>query len=129
MANRIFSIIGWVGTALVFASLAIRYALPARDQYAYYLALAGLACMVVYMASQWRDILAFFSTRQARYGTLAASSLFIVLGILIAVNYIGAQQNKRWDLTAGQVFSLSDQSRNILSKLDSPLELLVFTQN
>ena len=42
MVNRIFSIIGWVGTALVFASLAIRFGLPAKDQYAYYLAVGGL---------------------------------------------------------------------------------------
>jgi ABC-type uncharacterized transport system involved in gliding motility auxiliary subunit len=129
MANRIFSIIGWVGTALVFASLALRFGMPAQDQYAYYLALGGLACMLVYMASQWRDIAAFFGRRQARYGTLAASSVLIVLGILVAVNYIGARQNKRWDLTAAKQFSLSDQSRNVLAKLDSPLQLMVFTQN
>jgi ABC-type uncharacterized transport system involved in gliding motility auxiliary subunit len=129
MANRIFSIIGWVGTALVFASLAMRFGMPAQDRYAYYLALGGLACMLVYMASQWRDIAAFFGRRQARYGTLAASSVLIVLGILVAVNYIGSRQNKRWDLTAAKQFSLSDQSRNVLAKLDSPLQLMVFTQN
>jgi ABC-type uncharacterized transport system involved in gliding motility auxiliary subunit len=129
MANRIFSIIGWIGTALVFASLAIRFLMPARDQYAYYMALAGLACMLVYMAGQWRDIAAFFGRRQARYGTLAASSLLIVLGILIAVNYIGAQQNKRWDLTSAKQFSLSDQTTNVLRKLDAPLQMMVFTQN
>jgi ABC-type uncharacterized transport system involved in gliding motility auxiliary subunit len=129
MANRIFSIIGWIGTALVFASLAIRFGLPAQEQYAYYLALGGLACMLVYMASQWREIARFFGRRQARYGTLAASSLLIVLGILIAINYIGSRQNKRWDLTAAKQFSLSDQSRNVLQKLDAPLHMMVFAQN
>src|SRR5688572_15940946 len=135
MANRIFSIIGWVGTALVFTAVAIwvtgrTRALPASwDTYRYYLALGGLACMLVYMASQWRDIASFFTRRQARYGTLAASSVFIVLGILIAINYIGKQQNKRWDLTAAKQFSLSDQSRNVLEKLDAPVQIMVFAQN
>jgi ABC-type uncharacterized transport system involved in gliding motility auxiliary subunit len=136
MENRIFSIIGWVGTALVAAALLIwlasgtSYAPPANwDQYRFYLALAGLVCMLVYMASQWRELGTFFGRRQARYGTLAASSVAIVLGILIAVNYIGKQQNKRWDLTAAKQFSLSDQSRNVLSKLDSPLHVMVFAQN
>jgi len=128
MVNRIFSIVGWVGTALVFASLAIRFGLPARDQYAYYLAVGGLVCMVVYMLGQWREIAKFFVRRQARYGTLAASSTLIVLGILVAVNYIGKQQSKRWDLTAAKQFSLSDQSRNVLAKLDAPLHVTVFTQ-
>jgi ABC-type uncharacterized transport system involved in gliding motility auxiliary subunit len=51
-----------------------------------------------------------------------------VLGILVAVNYIAKQQSKRWDLTANQQFSLSDQSRQVLAKLDSPLEVKVFAQ-
>ena len=69
-----------------------------------------------------------FSRRQARYGTLAGVSILVVLGILVAINYIGAQQNKRWDLTANKQFSLSDQSRNVLAKLDSPLQIRVFAQ-
>ena len=69
-----------------------------------------------------------FSRRQARYGTLAATSVLVVLGILVAINYIGARQNKRWDLTATKQFSLSDQSRNVLAKLDAPLQVLVFSQ-
>jgi hypothetical protein len=128
MVNRIFSIIGWVGTALVFASLAIRFGLPAKDQYAYYLAVGGLVCMILYMAGQWREIGRFFGRRQARYGSLAASSVLIVLGILVAINYIGKQQSKRWDLTAAKQFSLSDQTRNVLAKLDAPLHIAVFTQ-
>src|ERR1700681_1857262 len=128
MVNRIFSIIGWFGTALVFASLAIRFGLPAKDQYAYYLAWGGLVCMLVYMLGQWREIAKFFGRRQARYGSLAASSTLIVLGILVAVNYIGKQQSKRWDLTAAKQFSLSDQTRNVLAKLDAPLHITVFTQ-
>src|SRR4051812_266066 len=128
MANRIFSVIGWIGTALVFAAAAIRLGRPSLDQYAYYLAWGGLACMLVYIASQWREIAGFFTHRQARYGTLAASSVLIVLGILIAVNYIGKRQNKRWDLTAAKQFSLSDQTRNVLAKLDAPLEILVFAR-
>ena len=73
------------------------------------------------MASQWREIAELFSRRQARYGTLAGVSVLVVLGILVAVNYIGKRQNKRWDLTANKQFSLSDQSRNVLAKLDAPL--------
>src|ERR1700712_5176192 len=126
MANRIFSIVGWVGTALVFAAVAIRFGMPAREQYAYYLAWAGLVCMLLYIASQWREIGSFFSRRQARYGTLAVTSVLIVAGILIAVNYIGKRQNKRWDLTVAKQFSLSEQSRNVLAKLDSPLEIQAF---
>ncbi len=128
MANRVFGIIGWLGVACVFAAVGIRFGLPAQEQYATYLAYAGLALMVVYIASQWRDIVGFFSSRQARYGTLAASSVLIMLGVLVAANYIGKRQNKRWDLTASKQFTLSDQSRSILQKLEAPLDVLVFAR-
>jgi len=126
MLNRILSLIGWLGTALIFAAAAIRFGFPAREQYVPYLAWGGIACVVAYMAGQWREIAQMFGRRQTRYGTLAGVSFLVVLGILIAVNYIGARQKKRWDLTANQAFSLSDQTRNVVSKLDSPLKISVF---
>jgi ABC-type uncharacterized transport system involved in gliding motility auxiliary subunit len=129
MANRIFGIIAWVGTACVLAAVGIRFGLPAQDQYARYLAWAGLACMVVYMAGQWREIARLFSRRQAQQGTLAGMSLLIVLGILVAVNYIGSRQSKRWDLTASKQFTLADQTKNVLSKLDAPLQVMVFARD
>jgi ABC-type uncharacterized transport system involved in gliding motility auxiliary subunit len=128
MVKRILSLVGYLGTALVFIAMAIKFGYPAKEQWAYYLAWAGLVCVLLYTLSQWREIGAVFSGRQARYGTLAATSVLVVLGILVAINYIGAKQNKRWDLTAAKQFSLSDQSRNVLAKLDSPMQVTVFAQ-
>jgi ABC-type uncharacterized transport system involved in gliding motility auxiliary subunit len=128
MANRIFNIVFWVGVALVGAGAALAR-VPALSRYGEYarpLALAGFVCVLAYTASQWRDIARLFSRRQARYGTLAGASVLIVLGILVAVNYIGSRQNKRWDLTANKQFGLSDQSRNVIAKLDAPLQMLAF---
>lgn len=126
--TRIFNIISWLGIALVVGAVGIRFGVPAQEKYATYLAWAGLACILVYILSQWREIGGFFGSRSGRYGTLAASSLLIVLGILVAVNYIGRKQNKRWDLTASGQFSLSDQSRSVVQKLDAPLKVMVFAQ-
>src|SRR4029434_5254015 len=128
MVNRILSIVGWIGTAMVFVAVGIRFGLPAKEQYAYYLAWAGLVCVLLYTLGQWREIAKVFSRRQARYGTLAGVSILVVLGILVAINYIGARQNKRWDLTANKTFSLSDQTRNVLTKLDAPLQITAFAE-
>src|SRR6266566_7623921 len=128
MVNRILSLIGWLGTALVMIAVAIRFGFPAKEQWAYYLAWSGLVCVLAYTLGQWREIATVFSGRQARYGTLAATSILVVLGILVAINYIGAKQNKRWDLTANKQFSLSDQSKNVVAKLDSPMQVQVFVQ-
>ena len=129
MINRILGIVGWLGAGLVFLGAAIRFGYPSQEQYVPYLVWTGLAGVLAYVAGQWREIAGAFSGRQARYGTLAGVSVLVVLGILVAVNYIGARQNKRWDLTANKAFSLSDQSRNVLAGLDAPLQVMVFAQD
>src|SRR2546423_2099397 len=127
MLTRITGIIGWLGFAAVLVAVGIRFGYPAKDQYATYAAYAGLVCLLIYILGQWRDIAKLFTRRQARYGTLTGVSIVVVLGILVAINYIGARQNKRWDLTANKQFSLSDQTRTVLRKLDAPLRVRVFS--
>jgi gliding motility-associatede transport system auxiliary component len=128
MMNRILSLIGWLGTAMVFVAVAIRFGYPAKEQWAFYLAWGGLVCVLAYTLGQWREIAKVFTRRQTRYGTLMGVSILVVLGILVAINYIGSRQNKRWDLTANKQFSLSDQSRNVAAKLDAPMQVQVFVQ-
>src|SRR5881296_4578225 len=130
MMKRVLNVVGWIGTALVFVALALARVSTFNnyEQYSKPLAIAGLICVLAYTAGQWREIAQMFARRQTRYGTLAATSVLVVLGILIAINYIGSRQNKRWDLTANKQFSLSDQSKNVVAKLDAPLQVLVFAQ-
>ena len=129
MFNRILSGISWLGMVLVGAAVAIKFLWPAKEQYVFPLAVAGLVCVLAYALGQWREIVSAFSGRQARYGSIASVSILVVLGILVAINYIGSKQNKRWDLTVNKQFSLSDQTRNVLTKLDAPLQVRVFTQD
>ena len=56
-------------------------------------------------------------------------SIVVFLGILVAVNYLGTRQNKRWDFTANQVYSLSDQTIKILKELKEPVQVTVFERN
>jgi len=127
MLKRILGLLGWLGVALVFAALAAKYS-PRGDwaQYSNRLAIAGLVCTLLYILSQWREILEAFGGRQARFGTLATVSVVVVLAILVAINYLGARRNKRWDLTAAKQFSLSDQTRKVLQDLKQPVHVRVF---
>ena len=128
MANRVLQGMGWTGVAIVFAALVVRFTLPDRQELWWWLAVAGLALVAVHTLSQWRDLLAFFSRRQAREGMVATSGVALALGILVAANYILSRQNVRWDLTAAQQYSLSDQTRRVLEELDAPISVLVFAR-
>ncbi len=66
MLKRILGLLGWLGVALVFAAVAIRFLKPEWQQWYSGLAMAGLVCTLLYMLSQWREIARSFSGREAQ---------------------------------------------------------------
>ena len=126
MLNRLFGSLGWLGSILVFAAVAVWFVRPDLEQLRRVLAFAGLASILLYLASQWRQVRRSFERRQTRYGTLAGTGIVLVLVIVVAINYVLARQNKRWDLTAARQYSLSDQTRRVLESLEAPVRILVF---
>jgi ABC-type uncharacterized transport system involved in gliding motility auxiliary subunit len=128
--NKAVNILGWLGALAVAISLILRFQAfrPEWTQYSWHAAIAGLVLILLYLATQWRDIGKAFERRQTRLGSIAAVSVVVVLGILVAVNYLASRRNYRWDLTAGKQYSLSDQTRQIVQKLDAPVKALVFAR-
>jgi ABC-type uncharacterized transport system involved in gliding motility auxiliary subunit len=124
--QRILGFLGWLGTALVFAAVAIRFLRPEWNQYGTWAAYGGLALVVLYTLGQWREIVTYFRRRQARYGAMATVGVLVGLAIAAAVNYLSARQNKRWDLTANRQYSLSEQTVKMLKSLQEPVKFTVF---
>lgn len=119
---------GWAGVGLVVAAVVTRFAAPEQQGLSWWLSVAGIVLLAAHTAGQWRQIATFARRRQTRYGAVATSGIVLALGIVVAVNYILARQNVRWDLTAGGQYSLSDQTRRVLESLDSPIGVLVFAR-
>ena len=127
MLKRVLGLVGWLGVALVGAALAISQLKP-EWQWFRTLALAGLACTLLYILSQWRDVARSFSGRNARLGSLAAASVVVVLALLVAINYLAKRHNKRWDWTAAHQYSLSDQTKKVLHGLQKPMRIRVYAK-
>jgi ABC-type uncharacterized transport system involved in gliding motility auxiliary subunit len=129
MLKRTLGLLGWLGVILVFIAVALRWlplGKPEWQAWSTTFALAGLVCTLLYILSQWREVVRSFSGREARYGSLAVASIAVVLAILVGINWLAARRNKRWDLTAAKQFTLSDQTKKILQGLDKPLKMYVF---
>ena len=127
MVKRILGLLGWLGVVFVFSALAIS---QLRPEWTWFrgLAIAGLVCTLLYVLSQWREIGREMSGRQARYGSLAAASVLVVLALLIGINYLVGRHNKRWDLTAAHQYTLSDQTKKVLQGLTKPVKATVFAR-
>lgn len=129
MLKRIIDTLGWLGVALVFGAVVVRFRRPELVDWWRGLAIAGLVVVGLYLATQWREIAQTFSRRQARYGALTATSVLLVIALLAGINYVATRNSKRWDLTANQQFSLSDQTRRILGALERPLRIEVYSRS
>jgi ABC-type uncharacterized transport system involved in gliding motility auxiliary subunit len=121
--KRVFGLLLWLGMALVVAALALHWTNP---EWSRRLAIAGLVVVVAYVATQWREMGRSLNDRNVKYGSVAATSVVVVLAILVGINWISNRQNKRWDLTAVGQFSLSDQTKQILAGLQQPLQIKVY---
>jgi ABC-type uncharacterized transport system involved in gliding motility auxiliary subunit len=56
-------------------------------------------------------------------GWTTALGILIVIGIVIAVNFIAGFMNLRLDFTEDKIYTLSQGTKNILSKLDTPVTI------
>ena len=128
MLNRILGFLGWFGSLLVFVAVGVWIVRPDLDTLRRTLAFAGLANILLYGAGHWRLVLRSFERKQTRYGLFAGTGVILALAILSGLNWMLSRQNHRWDLTAAQQYSLSDQTRQVLETLPAPVRILVFAR-
>jgi len=64
--------------------------------------------------------------KQVKKMTTTVSGILTLLLAIISVNFIASKLNFRFDLTQDKVFSLSEGTRNILSKLDKDIAIKLY---
>lgn len=62
--------------------------------------------------------------RELTQGGVLGLGVVLVLGILIAINYLAWRHHDRFDWTSSELYTLSDKSENILRSLDQDLEIV-----
>jgi ABC-type uncharacterized transport system involved in gliding motility auxiliary subunit len=66
--------------------------------------------------------------RRLKYGGNVVVGTLFVFAILVLANYIATRHPKRFDLTEGQLYSLSDQTLKLLSELQEEIHIEAFFQ-
>ena len=89
--------------------------------------LAGGAVLVLLHAVlRWEDLVRAIGRRQMKYGTNTFVLVVAVLAGLGFANYLVKRNTKRWDLTKGQRYSLSDQTKKVVSGLADEVKITYF---
>lgn len=127
--NALFGLIGLV--LLTFAALAAAFTgVQTTIDLAYVVAnaVAGVFCLIAYVSAGLEQFRTMVTERSTRYGTNVVLGSIVFLAILGVLNYLGARHSKRFDLTEQKVYSLSEQSINVVKNLQQELKLLAFVE-
>lgn len=74
----------------------------------------------------WKLYVEFFLMRTTKHGMNMGMMILLSLTALVCINYLGVHYNKTFDLTAEKLYSLSDQTKKLISGLDSDVDVKVF---
>jgi len=118
-------LLGFLTLILLFAALS---SVLLRQHLAVWIFLVlGLAALTAFVILRRQAILRFFVSRQVRYGTNVGIAVLLVTGIAVIANVIVVQRfDTSADWTSDKIYTLSDQTKNILHGLDREVQVIAF---
>jgi ABC-type uncharacterized transport system involved in gliding motility auxiliary subunit len=124
--EEIASFIGTIGVAMLIAS-GVRYSIQGELlTTSKVLLIAGGVFVLAAVIFGFRGIVRAFSGRSAQQGTNTTILSIAVIAILGVLNFVGFRHHKTFDLTTEKLYTLSDQTRNIVSNLKQDLTVARF---
>jgi ABC-type uncharacterized transport system involved in gliding motility auxiliary subunit len=124
--QEMFRWAGYLGALLLVAGY-LRYAVrEIMDIISQSLLIAGGALTLASLILNFGAIRAYFGRRSARLGANTAVMTVAVVAILALLNFLGYRHHKRVDVTAEKLYTLSDQTRKIVSGLQKDVKIIKF---
>jgi hypothetical protein len=87
---------------------------------------AGLVMVGAYLATHLEQFGQLATRRSSFFFATTALTVALVLVALVAINFIAHKKNKRWDLTAQKLFTLSPQTVGMLRELPEKVRAIGF---
>lgn len=114
------------GLAIIAASTIALRTTGVNPNYLYAGIGLGAVLVVVSLVLRQQEIRTGFGRRSTKFGLNSATSVLLVLGVLAMVNYLGAQHQKRVDMTTEKIYSLSDESGKVADQVKQDLKIRAF---
>jgi ABC-type uncharacterized transport system involved in gliding motility auxiliary subunit len=127
--NEILKFLAYLGAALLVAGY-LRYSIQeSMSTLNRLLIIAGAVLLVVGLLLNFNAIRSYFRRRSAQLGANTAVMTIAVVAILGILNLLGSRHHKRFDLTTEKLYSLSDQTRKIVSGLTKDVKVIRFDKS
>ena len=120
---KIATIASWV---LLFFSWIFFYAVTQRPTAVFWVVLAvTLILTAITVIIEKNNIISLLKTRFVHKAFFGILSLIIILAILVGLYIISINFPIRFDLTQNKSYTVSQQTMDVISRIDSPLSIVV----
>lgn len=126
--RRSVSLLGLIGLISTFFGVTSYFLVGELETYSVVHLGLGVALLVAYLASSFRDLGQLLSARSTRYGANMVVYSVLFIALLAGINWLGVRYNQRIDMTEQGVFTLSPQAVSVLAGLDGELEMQAFLE-
>jgi ABC-type uncharacterized transport system involved in gliding motility auxiliary subunit len=121
--------LGTSGTAMLIAGY-LRYSIQGELlTFSKVVLVLGALLLLAAIVIGFGGILRFFSKRSSQQGTNTTVLGVAVIAILIIVNFVGFRHHKRFDLTTEKLYTLSDQTKQIVGGLQKDVTIAHFDKS
>jgi ABC-type uncharacterized transport system involved in gliding motility auxiliary subunit len=120
-------LIAALGLLALVVGLVVMVLLPDIRYAAWVLLALGVLLLAGAFIIDFRRVSRAITGRRGRFSTGTTVMVFIVIGITLLVNAVSiGTWNHRFDVTALAEFTLTSQTKDVLSKMETPVKVLCF---
>lgn len=121
--------VGTAGIAMLIAGY-LRYSIQGELlTFSKVVLVVGTLLLLASIVIGFGSILRFFSKRSSQQGTNTTVLGVAVIAILVIVNFVGFRHHKRFDLTTEKLYTLSDQTKQIVGGLQKDVTIVHFDKS
>jgi ABC-type uncharacterized transport system involved in gliding motility auxiliary subunit len=121
--------IGTMGVAMLIAGY-LRYSIQGELlTFSKVVLILGALFVLASLVIGYNFIVRFFSRRSSQLGTNTTILSLAVIAILAVVNFVGFRHHKRFDLTTEKLFTLSDQTKQVVGGLHKDVTIIRFDKS
>lgn len=88
----------------------------------------GILCIGLWLVLDWKNLAALGQDQTVGKSALSGLIILMVGAVGVGVNVMSFRYDKRWDLTEGKQFTLSQQSKDLAKAIDREIDVQAFFQ-
>jgi len=123
---RFSGLVAVLGLVALLIGFIVMLLLPSIRYTAWGILVLGILLLVAAFFIDFRRVSRALTGRRGRFGVSTTVMASIFVGIILLVNAISIGNYHRFDVTGVAQFTLTPQTKEVLSKLETPVEALFF---